>query len=117
MNAETQQLMQEHSQLIVRINELDNELYGNGGFNTMTDITNNQTQDDIFCNMTEFGNKGIQLASMRTYLKALECRLNNRNIFFENGEYFERVAVIDKTSVKPQSHNSGQPVVDNGSKC
>ena len=117
MNTETQQLMQEHSQLIVRINELDNELYGNGGFNTMTDITNNQTQDDIFCNMTEFGNKGIQLASMRTYLKALECRLNNRNIFFKNGEYFERVAVIDKTSVQPQNPNTSQHVVDNGSKC
>ena len=93
-------MIEEHSQLIVRINELDNELYGNGGFNTMTDITNNQTQDDIFCNMTEFGNKGIQLASMRTYLKALECRLNNR-----------------KTSVKPQNSNLGQHVVDNGNKC
>ena len=117
MNAEVQQLMQEHSQLIVRINELDNELYGNGGFNTMTDITNNQTQDDIFCNMTEFGNKGIQLASMRTYLKALECRLNNRNIFFKNGEYFEKVGVIIKTSVKIQNPNPSQSVVDDGSKC
>lgn len=106
MNAETQQLMQEHSQLIVRINELDNELHGNGGFNTMTDITNNQTQDDIFCNMTEFGNKGVQLTSMRTYLKALECRLNNRNIFFKNGEYFEKVAVITKDSIKSQNPNS-----------
>ena len=106
MNAETQQLMQEHSQLIVRINELDNELYGNGCFNTITDITNNQTQDDIFCNMTEFGNKGIQLASMRTYLKALECRLNNRNIFFKNGEYFEKVGVIIKDSIKSQNPNS-----------
>lgn len=117
MNAETQQLMQEHSQLIVRIDELDNELYGNGGLNAMTDIKNNQTQDDIFRNMTEFGNKGIQLASMRTYLKALECRLNNRGIFFENGEYLERVAVIKQTTVKQQIPNPGQPIVDNGGGC
>ena len=117
MNAETQQLMQEHSQLIVRINELDNELYGNGGLNTMTDITNNQTQDDIFCNMTEFGNKCVQLASMRTYLKALECRLNNRNVFFENGEYFEKIGVIIKTSVKLQNPDLSKHVVDNDNKC
>lgn len=111
MNAETQKLMQEHSQLIVRIKELDIELYGNDGFNAMTDINNNKTQDDIFRNMTEFGNKGIQLASMRTYLKALECRLNNRGIFFENGQYLERVAVITKTP-------SESPVPeDNGGGC
>ena len=78
MNAETQQLMQEHSQLIVRINELDNELYGNGGFNTMTDITNNQTQDDIFCNMTEFGNKwGLSEQDLSTFgYAALKLGIN-----------------------------------------
>ena len=99
-------MIEEHSQLMIRINKLDNELYGNGGLNTMTDITNNQTQDDIFCNMTEFGNKGIQLASMRTYLKALECRLNNNGIFFEDGQYLEKIAVIKETPAKSEPEDN-----------
>ena len=113
MNKETSKLMEEHSTLIVRIENLDNELYGNGGLNAMTDIENNKTQDDLFRNMTEFGNKAIQLSSMRTYLKALECRLNNRGIIFENGQYLERVAKIVRTSDNEEnndeeSHNNKQ---------
>jgi hypothetical protein len=38
---------------------------------------------------------------MKTYLLALECRLNNNGIFFEDGEYLERVATIKQTSVNP----------------
>lgn len=89
-------MVEEHSQLVVRINKLDNFLYGNGGLNVHTDIKNNQTQDDLFKNMTEFANKAIQLRSMKTYLLALECRLNNAGVFYEDGEYFERVAKIVK---------------------
>ena len=89
-------IVEEHSQLVVKINKLDNFLYGNGGLNVHTDIKNNQTQDDLFKNMTEFANKAIQLRSMKTYLLALECRLNNEGIFYEDGEYLERVAKIVK---------------------
>ena len=89
-------MVEEHSQLVVRINKLDNFLYGNGGLNVHTDIKNNQTQDDLFHNMVEFANKAIQLRSMKTYLLALESRLNNADVFYENGEYFERVAKIVK---------------------
>lgn len=93
-------MVEEHSQLVVRINKLDNFLYGNGGLNVHTDIKNNQTQDDLFKNMTEFANKAIQLRSMKTYLLALECRLNNEGIFYEDGEYLERVAKIDTVQHK-----------------
>lgn len=89
-------LVEEHSQLVVRINKLDNFLYGNGGLNVHTDIKNNQTQEDLFKNMTEFANKAIQLRSMKTYILALECRLNNEGVFYEGGEYFEKVAEIVK---------------------
>lgn len=100
-------MIEEHSQLIVRINKLDNFLYGNGGLNIHTDIKNNQTQDDLFRNMTEFANKAIQLRSMKTYLLALECRLNNNGIFFEDGEYLERVATIKQTPInsEPKDNN------------
>lgn len=87
-------MVEEHSQLVVRINKLDNFLYGNGGLNVHTNIKNNQTQDDLFKNMAEFANKAIQLRSMKTYLLALECRLNNAGVFYEDGEYFEKVAKI-----------------------
>ena len=89
-------MIEEHSQLIVRINKLDNFLYGNGGLNIHTDIKNNQTQDDLFRNMSEYANKAIQLRSMKTYLRALECRLNNAGVFYEDNEYFEKVAKIVK---------------------
>lgn len=94
MNDVVARMIKEHSDLVVRIDKLDNFLYGNDGLNIHTNIENNKTQDDLFCNMTEFANKCIQLSSMRTYLRALECRLNNEGIFYENGEYLERVAQI-----------------------
>lgn len=100
-------MIEEHSQLIVRINKLDDFLYGNGGLNIHTDIKNNQTQDDLFRNMTEFANKAIQLRSMKTYLLALECRLNNNGIFFEDGEYLERIAMIKETPVKSEPEDNG----------
>lgn len=100
MEKHVKRMVEEHSQLVVRINKLDNFLYGNGGLNIHTDIKNNQTQDDLFRNMAEFANKAIQLRSMKTYLLALECRLNNAGVFYEDGEYFEKVAKIVKEQPK-----------------
>lgn len=93
-------MVEEHSQLVVKINKLHNFLYGNGGINVHTKIENNQTQEDLLSNMIEFANKAIQLRSMKTYLTALECRINNENVFYENGEYFEKVAKIVKEQPK-----------------
>ena len=94
MEKHVKRMVKEHSRLVVRINKLDNFLYGNGGLNVHTDIKNNQTQEDLFRNMVEFANKAIQLRSMKTYLLTLECRLNNAGVFYENNEYFEKVAKI-----------------------
>lgn len=95
-------MVQEHSELIIKIEKLDNFLYGNNGLNVHTDIKNNQTQDDLFRNMSEYANKCMQLMNMRNYLRALECRLNNEGIFYEDGEYLERVGKIVHTPV-PES--------------
>lgn len=95
-------MVQEHSELIIKIEKLDNFLYGNNGLNVHTDIKNNQTQDDLFRNMTEYANKCMQLVSMKDYLHALECRLNNEGIFYEDGEYLESVAKIINNEQKPQ---------------
>ncbi len=101
-------MVQEHSELIIKIEKLDNFLYGNNGLNIHTDIKNNQTQDDLFRNMSEYANKCMQLMSMRNYLRALECRLNNEGIFFENGEYLERVAKIVNTPVSHDENEGGK---------
>ena len=98
-------MVEEHSQLVVNINKLDNFLYGNCGLNIHTDIKNNQTQEELIRNMTEFANKAIQLRSMKTYLLALECRLNNEGILFEDGEYLERIGNIVRVHVPDDACN------------
>lgn len=94
MKKHVERMIEEHAQLVKRIDKLDSFLYGNGGLNIHTDIKNNQTQTDLFRNMSEYANKCMQLMSMRNYLRALECRLNNEGIYFENDEYLEKVASI-----------------------
>lgn len=94
MKEHVERMMKEHSELVVRIAKLNDFLYGNDGLNIHTDIKNNQTQEDLFRNMTEYANKCMQLADMKHYATCLECRLNNEGIYFENGEYLEKVATI-----------------------
>jgi hypothetical protein len=106
MKKYVERMVQEHSDLVVRIQKLDNYLYGNGGINDLTKIESNKTQDSLLRNMVEFANKAIQLRSMKTYLLALECRLNNEGIYYEDGEYLERVAKIVET-VKPEPEDNG----------
>lgn len=108
MNKYTQQLVNEHSNLIIRINNLENYLYSKEQLNPLVNIENNKTQDAIMSNMIEFANQSIQLRSMKTELLAIECRLNNKGIFFEDGAYLERVAKIVKEEPKPiEKDNDG----------
>lgn len=72
-------MIDEHSELVVRIHKLHNYVYS-------------ETSDKD--NKPEFANKCIQLSSMKKYEEALRARLENQGIFFENGQYFERVAQI-----------------------
>lgn len=88
-------MIKEHSELIIRIDKLHNFIYGNGGINIHTDIENNKTQDNLLHNMSEYANKCMQLMNMKNYLHALECRLVNEGIHYENGEYRETVMRIE----------------------
>ena len=109
MKKYVENMVQEHSELVIKIEKLDNFLYGNNGLNVHTDIKNNQTQDDLFHNMSEYANKCMQLMSMRNYLRSLECRLNNEGIFFENAEYFERVGkIIHRSVVENKDENNNE---------
>ena len=77
-----QRMVEEHSQLAVRTQALHEYIY--------SDKSNND-------NKVEFANKCIQLSAMKKYEEALRARLENQGVFFENGQYFERVAEIKAT--------------------
>ena len=72
-------MIDEHAELVVRIQKLHNYVYS-------------EASDKD--NKPEFANKCIQLAAMKKYEEALRARLENQSVFFENGQYFERVAQI-----------------------
>ena len=87
-----QRMIEEHSQLVVRTQNLHEYIYSD------------KSDKD---NKIEFANKSIQLTAMKKYEEALRARLENQGIFFENGQYFERVAEI-KTTLATETPEEGQ---------
>ena len=88
-------MIEEHSELVIRIQKLHNWVY--------SDKSNAD-------NKVEFANKCIQLAAMKKYEEALRARLENQGIFFENGQYFERVGEIKTapaTETSEEDQNNG----------
>lgn len=79
MNSYQKALIKEHSELVVRTQNLHTYVY--------SEESNNDHR-------IEFANKCIQLASMKKYEEALRARMETAGITFENGNYFERVASI-----------------------
>ena len=92
MNTYQKDLIEEHSKLVVRINNLHNFIYSD----------RSEIDDKI-----EFANKCIQLAAMKKYEEALRARIENTGITFENGNYFENVATIEKVLVAPAIEGQG----------
>lgn len=86
MNDCQKRMIEEHSQLVERINDLHNYVYGC------------ESDQD---NKVEFANKCIQLAAMKKYEEALSARLENVGIYFEEGDYLERIATINKQVPQP----------------
>lgn len=86
-------LIEEHSQLVVRIQKLHNYVYSD------------QSNID---NKVEFANKCIQLAAMKKYEEALRARFENAGIVFENGEYFEHVASINADAPEDNNGKNGE---------
>ena len=86
MNNYQKALVEEHSNLVVRIQKLHDWIY-----------SDKPIKDD----KVEFANKCIQLAAMKKYEEALRARMENVDITFENGNYFERVANITPTIIPP----------------
>ena len=92
MNNYQKALVEEHSNLVVNIQKLDDYIY--------SDASDND-------NRIEFANKCIQLAAMKKYEEALRARLENAQVVFESGKYFENVATIEKVIVPPAIEGQG----------
>ena len=78
-----QRMVEEHAELVCRINKLHDYVYSEKSDN-----------DD----KVEFANKAIQLSAMKKYEEALRARLENQKVYFdfESGEYLEKVGCIKK---------------------
>ena len=79
MKKYVKRMVEEHSQLYVRLEKLNDFIYN---------------QDTSHINKADFANMCMQLAAMRQYEKCLVARLNNAGVSFDNGAYHECVAVI-----------------------
>ena len=101
MNNYQKALVEEHSNLVVRIQKLHDWIY-----------SDKPIKDD----KVEFANKCIQLASMKKYEEALRARIENIGITFENGNYFERVASITSTIIPPITTTGSDYDVDKETK-
>ena len=82
MNNYQKALVEEHSNLVVRIQKLHDWIY-----------SDKPIKDD----KVEFANKCIQLSAMKKYEEALRARLENQGIFYENNQYFERIGNVKST--------------------
>lgn len=85
MNKYQQSLIKEHSDLKIKLDNLESYIYSPA------------FEDE---NKAEFANKCIQLKGMRIYAESLEARLANVGIIYENGLYLHNVATINPPYVE-----------------
>lgn len=90
MEKQIKRMVEEHAQLVKRIEKLHKYVYSN------------KSDDD---DKVEFANKCIQLSAMKKYEEALNARLSNAGVTFEGGSYFEKVAEIKEEVPMPEFGN------------
>lgn len=97
MEQNKKEMIKEHGELVIRIQNLHNYVYSD------------QSNAD---NKVEFANKCIQLAAMKKYEEALRARIENAGIVFENGAYFERVACLKCKASEIKDEENGERMQD-----
>ena len=85
-----QQMIQEHKELVPRIQNLHNWVHGDA-----------YKQVDA----TEFANECIQLKGMKIYEEALRARLTNAGVIFDNGDYLISIDSIENEEKSPADNN------------
>lgn len=84
-------MIQEHAQLVTRIEKLHNFIYDEYG----------RPKDPSPVSIVDYGNMCIQLRAMRVYRDALEARLENAGIWYDGHGYSEKVASIKEVLDNP----------------
>lgn len=77
MEDRVKRMVEEHIALVEKITKLNDFVYS-------------EKSDKV--DKIEFANCAIQLAAMKKYAEALEARLFNVGVIYEDGSYLERVA-------------------------
>lgn len=73
-------IVEEHKQLVVRIEKLNNFIYN---------------EDTSHVSKADFANLCMQLSAMRQYERCLRARLANHGITFEDNDYYLIIDRID----------------------
>ena len=86
-------MVEEHSQLVVRIKNINEYIY-----------SDESNKDD----KVEFANKCLQLSAMKKYEEALRARIENEGFVFENGTYFKCVACLKCKAPEIKDEENGE---------
>lgn len=84
-------MIEEHAQLVTRIEKLYNFIYDECG--------RPKTPSNV--SIVDYGNMCIQLRAMRTYRDALEARLENAGIWYDGHNYSEKIVTIKQVLDNP----------------
>lgn len=88
-------MIQEHTQLVIRIEKLHNCIYNE--FGRPKPLIDNKDM----CDVVDYANMCIQLRAMKMYRDALEARLENAGIWYDGEAYREKVATIKEVLDNP----------------
>ena len=86
-------MIEEHAQLVTRIEKLHNFIYNECGY--PKPFNPNKVS------VVDYANMCIQLKAMRMYRDALEARLENAGIWYDGAAYREKVATIKEVLDNP----------------
>lgn len=90
MESYIERMIQEHKELVVRIDKLHAWVHGDA-----------YKQVDA----TEFANECIQLKGMKIYEEALRARLTNAGVIFDNGDYLISIDSVEDEEEAPADND------------
>ena len=90
MEGYIERMIQEHKELVPRIQKLHNWVHGDA-----------YKQVDA----TEFANECIQLKGMKIYEEALRARLTNAGVIFDNGDYLISIDSVEDEEETPADND------------
>ena len=90
MEGYIERMIQEHKELVPRIQKLHNWVHGEAYKHV---------------DATEFANECIQLKGMKIYEEALRARLTNAGVIFDNGDYLVSIDSVEDEEEAPADND------------